>query len=65
MLEVSELSFLQHQNLAKIIGYCADGDQRLLVYEYLPSGPLKNHLFGKKILNYIHLHQRSHPAFAH
>ncbi|PIM97832.1 Serine/threonine protein kinase [Handroanthus impetiginosus] len=56
VVEVSELSFLQHPNLVKIIGYCADGDQRLLVYEYLPSGPLKNHLFdlpaGKKPLNW-------------
>lgn len=27
-----------HQNLVNLIGYCADGDQRLLVYEYMPLG---------------------------
>ncbi|GER55564.1 protein kinase superfamily protein [Striga asiatica] len=43
--EVSNLSLLQHPNLVKILGYCADGDQRILVYEYLPSGALMNHLF--------------------
>ncbi|EPS70790.1 hypothetical protein M569_03967, partial [Genlisea aurea] len=44
VVEVSELSLLVHQNVAKLVGYCADGDQRLLVYEYIPCGSLKNHL---------------------
>ncbi|KAI3459080.1 hypothetical protein Pfo_015743 [Paulownia fortunei] len=44
-VEVLMLSLLRHPNLVDIIGYCADGDQRLLVYEYLPSGSLKDHLF--------------------
>ncbi|KAL0452226.1 UNVERIFIED_CONTAM: Receptor-like kinase LIP2 [Sesamum latifolium] len=43
--EVTRLSHLQHPNLVKIIGYCADGEQRILVYEYLPFGPVMNHLF--------------------
>ncbi|KAL6504032.1 hypothetical protein OROGR_025955 [Orobanche gracilis] len=54
--EVSTLSLLQHPNLVKIIGYCADGDQRILVYEYMPSGSVKNHLFdlpgGRKPLDW-------------
>ncbi|KAG8380379.1 hypothetical protein BUALT_Bualt06G0009300 [Buddleja alternifolia] len=44
-VEVLMLSLLSHPNIVKIIGYCADGDQRLLVYEYIPSGSLKNRLF--------------------
>lgn len=40
------LSLLHHTNLVNLIGYCADGDQRLLVYEYMPMGSLENHLFG-------------------
>ncbi|KAK4436070.1 Receptor-like kinase LIP2 [Sesamum alatum] len=43
--EVSRLSHLQHPNLVKIIGYCADGEQRILVYEYMQLGPLMDHLF--------------------
>ncbi|KAL0843026.1 hypothetical protein Bca101_016271 [Brassica carinata] len=27
-----------------LIGYCADGDQRLLVYEFMPLGSLEDHL---------------------
>ncbi|MED6182539.1 putative serine/threonine-protein kinase pbl5 [Stylosanthes scabra] len=35
---------VDHPNLVKSIGYCAEGDQRLLVYEYMPLGSLENHL---------------------
>lgn len=41
------LSLLHHSNLVTLIGYCTDGDQRLLVYEYMPMGSLEDHLFGK------------------
>lgn len=41
------LSLLHHPNLVNLIGYCADGDQRLLVYEYMPLGSLEDHLHGK------------------
>ncbi|KAL7148735.1 hypothetical protein ABFS83_06G199300 [Erythranthe nasuta] len=44
-VEVLVLSLLRHPNLVRMIGYCADGDQRLLVYEYLPSGSLGTYLF--------------------
>ncbi|KAL0344957.1 UNVERIFIED_CONTAM: putative serine/threonine-protein kinase PBL17 [Sesamum radiatum] len=32
-------------NLVKLIGYCCEGDHRLLVYEYMASGSLEKHLF--------------------
>ncbi|KAJ6889665.1 serine/threonine-protein kinase PBL27-like [Populus alba x Populus x berolinensis] len=38
------LSLLHHPNLVNLIGYCADGDQRLLVYEFMPLGSLEDHL---------------------
>eukprot|EP00253_Pinus_taeda_P005982 PITA_05982 len=44
LVEVLMLSLLHHPNLISLIGYCADGDQRLLVYEYLPLGSLEDHL---------------------
>ncbi|KAL6841304.1 hypothetical protein ACP4OV_028822 [Aristida adscensionis] len=43
--EVAKLSKLHHENLVDIIGYCADGDQRLLVYENMPAGTLEDHLY--------------------
>lgn len=46
LVEVLMLSLLHHPNLVNLIGYCADGDQRLLVYEYMPFGSLEDHLHG-------------------
>ncbi|XP_051124532.1 probable serine/threonine-protein kinase PBL21 [Andrographis paniculata] len=46
IVEVLMLSLLHHPNLVNLIGYCTDGDQRLLVYEFMPMGSLENHLFG-------------------
>ncbi|KAG5239764.1 kinase family protein [Salix suchowensis] len=45
LVEVLMLSLLHHPNLVNLIGYCADGDQRLLVYEYMPLGCLEDHLY--------------------
>ncbi|XP_051120902.1 probable serine/threonine-protein kinase PBL26 [Andrographis paniculata] len=44
VVEVLMLSLLHHPRLVNLIGYCADGDQRLLVYEYMPLGSLEKHL---------------------
>jgi len=56
LVEVLMLSLLHHPNLVNLIGYCADGDQRILVYEYMPNGSLEDHLLdispGKKPLNW-------------
>ncbi|GMH31137.1 hypothetical protein Nepgr_032980 [Nepenthes gracilis] len=43
-VEVDILSRLDHPNLVSLIGYCADGKQRFLVYEYMPNGNLQDHL---------------------
>ncbi|KAL0855821.1 hypothetical protein Bca101_060974 [Brassica carinata] len=42
--EVLSLGQLDHPNLVKLVGYCADGDQRLLVYDYISGGTLEDHL---------------------
>ncbi|KAL2455584.1 Serine/threonine-protein kinase PBS1 [Abeliophyllum distichum] len=44
LVEVLMLSLLRHPNLVNLIGYCAEGEQRLLVYELLPLGSLEHHL---------------------
>ncbi|PWA77994.1 serine/threonine-protein kinase PBS1 [Artemisia annua] len=56
LVEVLMLGLLHHPNLVNLIGYCADGDQRLLVYEYMALGSLDDHLHdpspGKKRLDW-------------
>ncbi|KAL2957087.1 hypothetical protein AAZX31_18G124200 [Glycine max] len=37
-VEVDLLSRLDHPNLVSLIGYCADGKNRFLVYEYMHNG---------------------------
>ncbi|XP_008784546.1 probable serine/threonine-protein kinase PBL23 [Phoenix dactylifera] len=44
LVEVLMLSLLHHPNLVNLIGYCTDGDHRILVYEYMPNGSLEDHL---------------------
>ncbi|CAN0901054.1 Probable serine/threonine-protein kinase PBL23 [Linum grandiflorum] len=44
LVEVLMLSLLHHSNLVNLVGYCADGDQRILVYEYMANGSLEDHL---------------------
>ncbi|XP_071690287.1 probable serine/threonine-protein kinase PBL3 [Rutidosis leptorrhynchoides] len=49
---LTELEFmgrLCHKNLVKLIGYCAEWENRVLVYEYMPKGCLDNHLFRKSV----------------
>ncbi|CAJ1931733.1 unnamed protein product [Sphenostylis stenocarpa] len=47
LTEVNYLGQLYHPNLVKLIGYCLDGENRLLVYEFMPKGSLENHLFRR------------------
>lgn len=63
LVEVLMLSLLQHENLVNLIGYCAEGDQRLLVYEFMPLGSLEDHLHGKIKMNLL-LHVVSTADYA-
>ncbi|XP_062158088.1 probable LRR receptor-like serine/threonine-protein kinase At1g56140 isoform X2 [Alnus glutinosa] len=49
--EIATISAVQQYNLVKLIGCCIEGDQRLLVYEFLENGSLDQALFGKRSLN--------------
>ncbi|KAG8663231.1 serine/threonine-protein kinase PBL34 isoform X3 [Manihot esculenta] len=49
LAEVNFLGDLVHPNLVKLIGYCIEDDQRLLVYEFMPRGSLENHLFRRSL----------------
>ena len=51
LVEVLMLSHLHHENIINLIGYCADGEQRLLVYEFMPYGSLDGHLLGTNWVN--------------
>ncbi|KAF8763003.1 hypothetical protein HU200_008851 [Digitaria exilis] len=43
--ETSTIGRIHHVNLIKLLGFCSEGDHRLLVYEYMPHGSLDGLLF--------------------
>ncbi|XP_010930213.1 serine/threonine-protein kinase-like protein CR4 [Elaeis guineensis] len=45
--ELDLLSRLNHAHLLNLLGYCEEGGERLLVYEYMAHGSLYQHLHGK------------------
>uniref|UniRef100_A0A0E0K6Y9 Protein kinase domain-containing protein n=1 Tax=Oryza punctata TaxID=4537 RepID=A0A0E0K6Y9_ORYPU len=51
LTELNVLGIVEHPNLVKLIGYCAEDDergvQRLLVYEYMPNGSVDDHLSSR------------------
>ncbi|WMV13945.1 hypothetical protein MTR67_007330 [Solanum verrucosum] len=43
--EINMLSTHRHENLLSLIGYCIEGHEMLLVYDYMPRGSLADNLY--------------------
>jgi len=44
--EIAVLTKVRHRHLVALLGYCLDGNEKLLVYEYMPQGTLSRHIFN-------------------
>jgi len=46
LVEVRTITSIQHKNLVRLLGYCIDGPQRILVYEYMKNRSLDLFIHG-------------------
>ncbi|KFK35533.1 hypothetical protein AALP_AA4G003000 [Arabis alpina] len=79
--EIATISAVQHRNLVKLYGCCIEGNQRMLVYEYLSNNSLDQALFEEKSLQLgwsdrfeiclgvakglAYMHEESNPRIVH
>ncbi|KAJ3674081.1 hypothetical protein LUZ60_006073 [Juncus effusus] len=79
--EVDIISRVHHRYLVSLVGYCMAGQQRMLIYEFVPNKTLEFHLHGKEVptmdwptrLNIAlgsakglaYLHEDCHPRIIH
>ncbi|CAO2827200.1 unnamed protein product [Amaranthus hypochondriacus] len=48
LAQVSMVSRLKHENFVELLGYCVDGNHRILAYEFASNGSLHDILHGRK-----------------
>jgi serine/threonine protein kinase len=51
--EVLLAAKLQHKNLSRLMGFCLEGEDKMLIYEFVSNRSLDNFLYGLSILTFL------------
>ncbi|KAJ7299482.1 hypothetical protein O6H91_Y095300 [Diphasiastrum complanatum] len=62
--EIAVLTKVRHRHLVALLGYCIDGFEKLLVYEYMSNGNLSQHLFEYGTLGWSPLDWKKRVSIA-
>ena len=53
--EVASVGRTSHVNIVTLVGFCCDGHQRALIYDFMPNGSLERFIYGRETSSDSHL----------